>query len=123
MIRRITAALTAAILTTVGVVVAAASPAHAEGCTPNYLCLFNGGAYNELLSEISPYEPAGRCIELSSYTDNKTDYIVNSTFFHWTPYTGDNCSGTSGIIYARSGGAMAGIWLDNIESLRKRETR
>jgi hypothetical protein len=121
MSRRFLAVLAAVVLGFAGAVLPT-SPALAAGpCHQDAVCFYNTGAGNEaaMIDHDDADTSPGECHNMGSAHRNRASYIRNWTDHRWTVYTGLNCSGTSGPLYAETSGYMAGAYNNNIESYRR----
>lgn len=110
----------AALLLVVAGLTVASTPAAAAPCSPasGYVQGWDGTNTCSTFqwSYWQFYKALGECHSIPA---NVTSYIWNNTGSRYTVYTGAGCSGTSGPIYARSAGAMTGVYNNNLESMRR----
>lgn len=120
MIKKI-GALFGAMLVALGLGSAIASPAQAAGPCPNYgICFFDTGV-SGLYLEYRDYgdDNPGECHPMPAAADNKTSYIDNKSSVQWRTYKNRDCTGTTGLIYARSSGTMDSAHNNNISAYKR----
>ncbi len=89
-----------------------------SGCNA-WLCLYNSSATGAtpILRFASGY-PVG-CYDMDSTTDNQTAYVWNTSIYRWVVYLDHHCGGTSGPLYPKNAGPMAGVYYKSISSLTR----
>ncbi len=110
------------LLTAIGLAVfAVATPALADGCTPNRLCLFDGAVFSTLLVEEGPdVNSPNQCHNLlPTSARNRASSFVNSTDWSWHVATGLNCTGSDKTILAHTQGNLSSPFNNSIDSYYK----
>lgn len=114
--RKTLAALLIGIIAAMGI----SAPAMAAGpCHQDAVCFYDTGSSNAMIDHDDADTSPGECHNMAVVHRNKASYIRNWTDHQWTVYTGLQCSGTSGPLYAETSGWMSGVHDNNIESYRQ----
>jgi hypothetical protein len=124
MFRKKTAVMLASVVlaTGLGATIAGPSAAQAAPCSPlnGYLQGWDGTntCTTFLWSYAYDIVGVGGCANLGA--PNRTSYIWNNSNSLYWAWTGRNCTGTHGPLYAKTAGPMGGVFNNNIESVQRR---
>ncbi len=94
-----------------------AVPAEAVAtCSSSGICFYHNSADLPIAGYNYQTAPLNVC---KPVPDNQTRYVDNNTGSQWYVWTGTNCTGTRGTIYAHTEGPMAGVYYDSIGSTKR----
>jgi hypothetical protein len=94
--------------------VASAAPCSPGGYLNGYA---SSNTCTQFLFSIGPAIPIGECANTRS--GGYVTYIWNDTSHLFRAWTGSNCTGTSGPLYAKTAGPMGGVFYKHVYSVQR----
>jgi hypothetical protein len=116
--RKFVSAAAALALATFGVVAGGSAPAQAA-CSGYIEFYDNSNGTTLLESTCADIVQRSRCYQVATYTNNHTSYIRNTSGAQFFVHDNSSCSGSQGVIWPHSQGAMNSTWNNNISSYWK----